>query len=507
MKYIVLFIFVFSFQFVSSQETFFSFIEGWRNFKITEKNNNYISIGTSVSLIGYNRMQFIELSEVGDPIDASHYEIDSIQHTEVVYTNGILSNNSMSYLFGACNDADTLRGLFLKFNNLSSNPILKYYNLANEGTIIRIATLKDDTTLLLGVYNINNSIFYSSLIETDTSGNIRWQKDFTCTGNCLLSPFHILPTRDNGFIFTCVENYRGSHYGNNEYLKTAVIKTDSLGNTEWRHTWGGDSTKNKGSWVVPLDDGNFLFAWSDNSYSGELGNSNPNATIRFIKFDINGNEIWEKSMNNYLPIGRSYTIAQMELMPDGNIIIAGDDFIHGLLLKIDQETNYIWHRELMPPNLAYEDNTASYQYMKIKGVTFTSDDGFILAGEYFCSPDGNLIPDGMQSAFVYKLDEYGCYEQNCHIGVEETPQETKPAITIYPNPSTGILNLSFTSEGATQSRIFTKNISIFNAIGQLAYNTEIKLNTTKQQINLSHLPKGLYFIDIGGLTKTKFIIE
>ncbi|MBN2669947.1 MAG: hypothetical protein JXR60_12070, partial [Bacteroidales bacterium] len=232
-----------------------------------------------------------------------------------------------------------------------------------------------------------------------------------------MSPFHILPTADNGFIFTCFEDHVNGQPGTEDF-QTAIIKTDSQGNLEWRHTWGGDSTKNIGSWVVPLNDGNYLYAWTDCYYSGYLGQHNNLGTIRFAKFNINGNIIWHKNMLNYIPHGRSYEISQMEIMPDGNIAIVGINGIEGLLLKIDQGANYLWHRELMPPNLSLEENTASYQYMKIMGVTFTSDGGFALAGEYFSAPGGDIFPDGFQSAYIYKLDEHGCYEPNCDVGVE-----------------------------------------------------------------------------------------
>ena len=520
MKNLVFLFFIFhNIQFVSSQETFFSFIEGWTNYKITEKNNNYISIGTSMSSAGYNRMQFVGLSSLGDSVDNFFFEKDTAQTLGVIYVNGIISKSNTNYLCGFYNDTNNItRGLFLKINSFNTETIvLKEYILTNEGTSIRIASLKNDTSLLLGAYNKNSGNLYSTLLETDTSGNIRWQKDFICNGNCLFKPFHILPTADNGMIFTCFEDHRGSH-NNNEFLKTAVIKTDSLGNTQWRHTWGGDSTKNEGSWVVPLDDGNFLFAWTDNQFNGEQGDYNNSSTIHFFKFDINGNEIWQKSMINNLPItgdettatrGYNYSISQMELMPDGNIIVAGCNQHDGLLLKIDQEANYIWHRELMPPGLDFEDNTADTQYMKIKGVTFTSDNGFILAGEYLCTPGGNLIPDGLQSAFAYKLDEYGCYDENCHIGVEETKEEEKPQITIYPNPSNGMLNINHGGFENLRGFVSKQDITlkIFNVFGQLTCSEKINTNKKQHQINLSYLPKGIYFVDIGGLVKKKIILE
>ena len=519
-KYILIFLFLIQLNNINAQETFFKFLSGWRSLKIIETESNYIACGLGVINDSNIYPDFTKMSFTGDSIDYWGFELDTCSSIGIYNINNFINNHNNLYFSGTIKGAESgnLYGLLCKFQ-IETNDVLwsKYYITGNVGCNIMTSLIVDNSKIINGIYTKNNSNLYSTLLETDTSGNIRWQKDFYCGNNCNMKPFHILPTVDNGFLFTCFEDHRGSHYGNNEFLKTAVIKTDSLGNTQWRHTWGGDSTKNEGSWVVPLDDGNFLFAWTDNDFNGEAAQSNYFSSIYFIKFDINGNVIWEKTMLGTLPTTGDpeiatrvyyYAISQMELMPDGNIIVAGNNAIDGFLLKIDQEANYIWHRELMPPGLAYEDNTASQQYMRIKGVTFTSDNGFILAGEYFCAPGGNLLPDGLQSAFVYKLDEYGCYEQNCHVGIEETKEEkAEPAITIYPNPSNGILNLNFTSEGATQSHTQIKRISVFNTIGQQVYNKEISLRTDNYQINLNHFPKGLYFIDIDGVIKKKFILE
>ena len=61
-------------------------------------------------------------------------------------------------------------------------------------------------------------------------------------------------------------------------------------------------------------------------------------------------------------------------------------------------------------------------------------------------------------------------------------------LNIYPNPSSGLLNIEFKNKG---SEIL--NIKIYNALGQLVY-TQSELVNTTTVINLSHLPKGLYYL-------------
>ena len=67
--------------------------------------------------------------------------------------------------------------------------------------------------------------------------------------------------------------------------------------------------------------------------------------------------------------------------------------------------------------------------------------------------------------------------------------ENSDFVTIYPNPSTGILNIDFKN---THELV---NINISDISGKIFYSE--KINTSeKQSIMLSHLAKGIYFIRI-----------
>ncbi|MCK4922593.1 MAG: T9SS type A sorting domain-containing protein [Bacteroidales bacterium] len=66
-------------------------------------------------------------------------------------------------------------------------------------------------------------------------------------------------------------------------------------------------------------------------------------------------------------------------------------------------------------------------------------------------------------------------------------------VNIYPNPSNGILNLSFQSYGDTQMKIF-------NAKGQLVMSAEITSETTTWDV--SNLQSGIYFLEAVQNNKT-----
>ena len=525
----------------SAQETFFKFVTGWRNHKIQEHDNSYVSVGTA-TLINNNHVVYSEaISMFGDSIYSCFFQVDTANQTYHRYTNSTLNigNSNYSAVYLKTQTTQKYYGALIKFNEDFSDTIYSklYDNLGTDGSSLYLCTIKNDTSLILGSFSKTEDNLYTTFLETDTLGNIRWQKDFDCSGDCHLGPFHILPTEDNGFIFTCYEDHINGQPGV-ESVQTAVIKTDSLGNTQWRHTWGGDTTKNFGSWVVPLDDGNYLYAWTDNEYTGWNAQANYETTVRFAKFDIVGNIIWIKDISEYLE-GKNFSITQMEMMPDGNIILAGYNGVWGGLIKIDQEANLIWYRgKVMPPGLAYEENTASQQQMKILGVTFTSDNGFILAGEYISSA-GNMFDELFQSAYAYKLDEYGCYTPGCqiHDAVEEKNIEEDNGFSISPNPANDfvIINCHFDRSG----EISNNTVKFYNLQGQLvkqlvisptvestmsnrveaamsngvvsvmSSGVELVMSSgveTSIKINITDLKKGVYLIKIGSQTQ-KLIVQ
>jgi len=74
-------------------------------------------------------------------------------------------------------------------------------------------------------------------------------------------------------------------------------------------------------------------------------------------------------------------------------------------------------------------------------------------------------------------------------------------IDIYPNPVFDVLNITFYSH--FQGLV---SLSIFNAIGQNVYTQQIEtlLNMNNYQVNVSDLPKGVYYISINSRNELKY---
>ena len=102
---------------------------------------------------------------------------------------------------------------------------------------------------------------------------------------------------------------------------------------------------------------------------------------------------------------------------------------------------------------------------------------------------------------MFKYGDRDCDEvyEEWHNGIEEDgPSTGSGTLTVYPNPTHGILNVGLSHCG---SRL---EYRITNLMGQTLMMGTI--HEEPQQINVSNLPQGMYFISIGDAT-CKFVVR
>ena len=104
---------------------------------------------------------------------------------------------------------------------------------------------------------------------------------------------------------------------------------------------------------------------------------------------------------------------------------------------------------------------------------------------------------------VFKLGDRDCdeiYEQY-HDGIEEDgPSTGSETFTIYPNPTHGVLVV----ETQCLASHPTQTYCISNLMGQTLMTGVITAET--QQIDVTNLPQGMYFITVGDMTQ-KFVVR
>ena len=107
----------------------------------------------------------------------------------------------------------------------------------------------------------------------------------------------------------------------------------------------------------------------------------------------------------------------------------------------------------------------------------------------------------VEDELVFKYGDEDCDAIYSEVhGVEEDGPSTGSGIlTVYPNPTNGVLTIHHSA-----FRIHHSEFQIANLMGQTVLSGNI--NAENQQIDVSSLPQGMYFITVGEATR-KFVVE
>ncbi len=168
------------------------------------------------------------------------------------------------------------------------------------------------------------------LIKTDSMGNESWIKTFGGAGADY--GYSGKETMDGGLIITGFTASSGS--GNRDVW---LIKTDSGGNEEWNHTYGGSDSDEGYDLDLTIDSG-FIIVGTTRTYgSGQLD-------LWLIKTDSEGNEEWEQTFGGQYE-ERGYSVKQTS--DDGYILLGTTESLGNgtndtndlFLIKTDIEGN------------------------------------------------------------------------------------------------------------------------------------------------------------------------
>jgi hypothetical protein len=172
------------------------------------------------------------------------------------------------------------------------------------------------------------------LIKTDTLGNLTWQKSFG--DSYVSSASSVQQTKDGGYIVT---GYRASTPSSGEGLYDVyLIKTDSSGNLQWQKEIGGY----KDEWGISIQqtkDGGFIVT----GYTESFGNW---VDVYLVKTDSLGNSEWQNNFGgNHIDAGLSVQQTQdLEFIISGSTQSYGNGGTDVYLIKTDSLGNFKWQK-------------------------------------------------------------------------------------------------------------------------------------------------------------------
>lgn len=224
----------------------------------------------------------------------------------------------------------------------------------------------------------------------------------------------IAATSDSGYVLigTTHRSWGGEVSGDDDIL---VIKTNELGNVEWKKTYGGSKDESGQSIAITADGGYVLTGHTDSNDGHFWGMNKGGQDIFVIKLDAEGVVEWKKLIGGS-KLDESLSITASD---NGDLFLTGytesndGDFatmLRGnrdiIVIKLDERGDVQLKRTYGGSSLDNGNNIAS-----------TPDGGSVLTGMFF-SDDGdfNGMNQGRWDIFIFKLDERGDVQWKKTIG-------------------------------------------------------------------------------------------
>jgi len=177
----------------------------------------------------------------------------------------------------------------------------------------------------------------SLLLKTDSLGNLQWQRLYATDS----PPQYLMcvrQTADGGYVAS------GGRMAALQYADLYLLRTGSSGESLWTKSF---SDYGEGSSVIVAGDGGYVITGLYEPPSAETAAFYENRKLYLMKTDSMGNQEWRQTYpNNGVNVGSAVLLA-----PDGGYVVAGEgrSLVPGnsmdvLLMKTDAQGNLVWKK-------------------------------------------------------------------------------------------------------------------------------------------------------------------
>jgi uncharacterized delta-60 repeat protein len=363
------------------------------------------------------------------------------------------------------------------------------------------------------------------VVKLSSTGSLQWQKALGGTGYD--KAFSIQPTPDGGYIVAGHTSSTNGDVTGNHGGDAWVVKLSSTGNLQWQKCLGGIGYDEAQS-IQPTSDGGYIVAGYTQSNDGDVTGNHGDYDVWVVKLSNTGSLQWHKALGG-TGNDRAYSI---QPTPDGGYIVAGYTFSNDGDVTGNHGGIDAWVVKLNSTGiLQWQKALGGASVDKAWSIQPTSDGGYIVAG-LTASTDGDVTANhGNADAWIVKLSSTGSMQWQKALGgtgydeaqsIQPTPDGgyivavyttstngdvtgnhgsgdvwvvklgpelatttfNNQALTLYPNPTNGLLQLQ-----TPNNTIFNK-IIITDSTGKIVL--EQTQNTT--QVDVEQLASGLYII-------------
>jgi len=364
------------------------------------------------------------------------------------------------------------------------------------------------------------------LVEMDLNGNILGQNCYGGTGNEIV--MDIVKTED-GYVFVAsTTSNDGDVSGLHGVEDIWVVKIDNAGNLVWQNCLGGSETEWP-MYITQTQDSGVIIIGNTSSYDGDVSGNHNNEWSTMdtwvVKLDYSGELQWEHcfggigdqkiwSCNNIIKNDDyDYVVAiqsrgidgdvECELDPNSNV--SPDAWI----INIKDCSQYQPSIPQQPVGKNYlcvnTDSITTYTIQPANGAWYyewqltPENSGSITQDSITTRIQWNSTYEGLATIKVRSSNDCGTSEWSDSLTVQtymclgsEEYNDRRPAFSIYPNPVSSKLTVSYYN----QISIKSLTIEILDMYGTIVIKQDMPKGQQKLDIDVTNLAKRLYFVRI-----------
>ncbi len=363
------------------------------------------------------------------------------------------------------------------------------------------------------------------IIKIDNVGNIQWQKSYGSKSSLIVEDefFDVRQTMDGGYILAgrCEINgvdITGTHGG----VDAWIVKLDIAGNLVWQRPVGGTNDEYALS-IFQATDGGYIAGCSSMSSDFDVSGNHGMQDLWIVKLSSSGSLEWQKSLGGSAieAIGEIYATSDNGLIVTGFTSSNNDGDVgpnHGLndtwLLKLGPAgtvpvtlsnfdallnsksvfCNWKTMQEINSNHFTIERSSDAINYIDIGRVIASGNSSTPIQYSFI-----DQSPFSTRNEYLYYrlkiVNNDGSFAYSNTVRVK---LKYNPSLTIYPNPVSDQLLVSFnslTSEKAV--------ITISDQIGRRIFEQEILIRRGNNSFALStsRLALGVYYLSLTGREK------
>ncbi len=363
------------------------------------------------------------------------------------------------------------------------------------------------------------------VVKLDKNGNLEWETTIGTDGS--EGEGDVFIAEDGGIYLVC-DSYNQFVSGSIEscvhsggYADGILVKMSADGEVEWNRCYGGNKN-DLSSNVIELPDG-YLLGGHSSSSDGDLQGAGYHpghwygqphmpltSDIWLLRTDLDGNVLWSKCYGGtkdeqivkvFLNEDGGFTVFGTTMSLDGdsqsanNLKPAWNLEIGNKLwvFRTDSNGNLLWERAIGTQTEAHEyladvikHNDREYTMLAESGCS--NGEIEMPCGDYNCTNDTAYLLHSHNNYWVLHVTDTVDYTT---WQVPEWPRPLDEALLVYPNPTNGTVTIG---------GLGVAEVKVYNVLGQL-------VNTVQgtNEINISNLKQGVYFVSIITENKERFI--